>query len=106
LYIEAREYSICKEKRECPGNGLIKFTGSLGEVMKESGAIAHTCAKNFLATYFKSQPAGIYLDVHDVHVHLPEGATPKAFYQSFYSYLGRTICWSYFDHCFGQFSTQ
>lgn len=54
------------------------MTGSLGDVMKESSAIAQTYAKNFLNTYFSNNAAAHrYLDTHDVHIHFPEGAVKK-----------------------------
>eukprot|EP01022_Parablepharisma_sp_SALTPOND_P004364 TRINITY_DN120164_c2_g1_i1.p1 TRINITY_DN120164_c2_g1~~TRINITY_DN120164_c2_g1_i1.p1 ORF type:complete len:560 (+),score=44.25 TRINITY_DN120164_c2_g1_i1:1545-3224(+) len=77
LYIEAREFTVNREKIEHPGTGQVKITGSLGDVMKESVSIAHTLAKNFLNTYFPSHPASSYLDYHDIHVHIPEGGIPK-----------------------------
>ncbi len=77
LYIEAREFNIDKGLKDRPGSGQVKVTGSLGGVMKESIMIAHTLAKNFLGKYFPDLPAVAYLDQHDLHVHVPEGATPK-----------------------------
>jgi len=47
--------------------------------MKESVTIAQTLAKNFLNTYFTDNPAAGFLDCQDIHVHIPEGATPKVF---------------------------
>ena len=57
-----------------PGKGEIKQTGKLGEVMKESVQAA--------ASYVRSRGAdfGIKANVFarkDIHVHVPEGATPK-----------------------------
>lgn len=57
-----------------PGKGLIKLTGKLGDVMKESAQAAFTYVK---ANY---QSLGIplsKLQKTDVHVHVPEGAVPK-----------------------------
>ena len=47
LYIESAQSSYMGE-----GKGGLKVTGSLGEVMKESSAIAQTYAKSFLAKHF------------------------------------------------------
>ncbi len=77
LYIEAREFNINRGLKEKPGSGIVKVTGSIGEVMKESVTIAHTLAKNFLSTYFPNDPVANYLDQNDVHVHIPEGGVPK-----------------------------
>ncbi|MCQ2166600.1 MAG: endopeptidase La [Bacteroidales bacterium] len=56
------------------GKGVLTMTGSLGDVMKESATIAYQ--------YLKAHPemAGLSYDEFiekDVHVHVPEGATPK-----------------------------
>jgi endopeptidase La len=53
--------------------GAIKFTGSLGNVMKESMQIAYSYAKTYAHENLKSD----YFEKHEVHVHAPEGATPK-----------------------------
>lgn len=57
-----------------PGSGAIKSTGRLGEVMKESIYAAETVVKS------RAQMLGIsrsFLRKHNVHIHVPEGATPK-----------------------------
>ena len=54
--------------------GSIEFTGNLGDVMKESVRIAYTHAKVFLETI---APENNFLLDHRVHLHVPEGATPK-----------------------------
>lgn len=57
-----------------PGKGKITLTGQLGDVMKESVEAAHS--------YIRSRhnlfgiPAAVF-EKHDIHVHVPEGATPK-----------------------------
>lgn len=56
------------------GAGHLSLTGNLGEVMKESATIAYEYIKSH-ASLFDIDP-----DVFDewhVHVHIPEGATPK-----------------------------
>lgn len=65
LYIET---SLSK------GKGKLTLTGNLGDVMKESAVLANQ--------YIKAHAADIGLkpetfDKWDVHVHVPEGATPK-----------------------------
>ena len=57
-----------------PGRGRISQTGQLGDVMKESIA----AAKTFVCSH--SIPFGIHpslFDKRDIHIHVPEGATPK-----------------------------
>ena len=56
------------------GKGLMSMTGNLGDVMKESATIAYQ--------YIKAHPemAGMtskQFTSKDIHVHVPEGATPK-----------------------------
>ncbi|MEO0499175.1 MAG: S16 family serine protease, partial [Pseudomonadota bacterium] len=57
-----------------PGKGQIRTTGKLGDVMKESIQAALSFIKSRAPTY------GISPDIfarRDIHVHVPEGATPK-----------------------------
>jgi ATP-dependent Lon protease len=56
------------------GKGQLKLTGNLGEVMKESASIAFE--------YLKSHASLLHIDPEifekwNVHIHVPEGATPK-----------------------------
>jgi ATP-dependent Lon protease len=56
------------------GKGRIIKTGSLGDVMQESIQAALTVVRS------RSQSLGIAPDHHekvDIHIHVPEGATPK-----------------------------
>ena len=57
-----------------PGKGNIIRTGTLGDVMKESIEAARTVVRS------RAKRLGIKADVFeksDVHIHVPEGATPK-----------------------------
>ncbi len=56
------------------GTGKTEFTGSLGEVMKESAKIAVSLTRS-LADKYNIDP-NFYKD-KDIHVHAPEGAVPK-----------------------------
>ncbi len=57
-----------------PGKGEIIYTGSLGNVMKESITTAYSIVKSKASEYRVGQDAFKKIDVH---VHVPEGATPK-----------------------------
>ncbi|OYY01991.1 MAG: endopeptidase La, partial [Acidocella sp. 35-58-6] len=57
-----------------PGKGTIKQTGKLGDVMQESVAAAYSYIRS-RATQFGIKPP--FFDKRDIHVHVPEGATPK-----------------------------
>jgi len=52
----------------------LKTTGQMGEVMKESTEIAYTFAKTYLDDV---SPGSRFLETNALHMHLPEGATPK-----------------------------
>ena len=57
-----------------PGKGKQTYTGQLGEVMKESIEAAMTVVRS------RASILGLAEDFHqkfDVHIHVPEGATPK-----------------------------
>jgi ATP-dependent Lon protease len=56
------------------GKGRQVMTGSLGDVMQESIQAANTVVRS--RSQFLGIPAS-YHDKHDVHIHVPEGATPK-----------------------------
>lgn len=62
------------EVAKTPGKGGHIKTGSLGDVMQESIQAAITVVKS------RAQSLGIglqFLQSHDLHIHVPEGATPK-----------------------------
>ncbi len=56
------------------GKGRVTTTGKLGDVMKESVQAAESYVKSRSAEYGIRPPT---LDKKDIHVHVPEGATPK-----------------------------
>ena len=57
-----------------PGKGKLVHTGSLGDVMQESIQAAMTVVRARSATLGL---ASDFHQKHDVHIHVPEGATPK-----------------------------
>ena len=57
-----------------PGKGAVDLTGQLGDVMKESARAAYS--------YIRAHSDALEIpddfhDKHDLHIHVPEGATPK-----------------------------
>ena len=57
-----------------PGQGNLKLTGQMGDVMKESAQTALTYVRSVCPQY---QVADDYFEKHDLHIHIPEGAVPK-----------------------------
>jgi ATP-dependent Lon protease len=57
-----------------PGKGSIKHTGKLGDVMQESVSAALSYVRS-RSTSFGIKPT--LFEKRDIHVHVPEGATPK-----------------------------
>ena len=62
------------EAAAVPGKGKLTHTGQLGDVMKESVQAALSVVRS------RASALGIAADFHqnrDIHIHVPEGATPK-----------------------------
>lgn len=62
------------EAQVMPGKGKFLHTGSLGNVMQESIHAATTVVRS------RTMGLGVpddYFQVHDFHIHVPQGATPK-----------------------------
>jgi ATP-dependent Lon protease len=57
-----------------PGKGRLSHTGQLGEVMQESIQAAMTVVRSRAASLGLEED---FHQKHDVHIHVPEGATPK-----------------------------
>ncbi|MFT7625690.1 MAG: ATP-dependent Lon protease [Myxococcota bacterium] len=62
------------EASQMPGEGKLKLTGQLGDVMKESASIA--------ISYIRSRAVELEIDPNfrkdsDIHIHLPAGGIPK-----------------------------
>ncbi len=73
-YTEAGGDVLLIEGVKIPGKGVLKFTGRLGDVMKESMQAAYS--------YIQANVEKFGIDrkessKFDIHIHAPEGATPK-----------------------------
>ncbi|GGH60091.1 endopeptidase La [Frigidibacter albus] len=62
------------EALKLPGKGRMKTTGKLGDVMKESIEAASSYVRSIAPQIGVKPPK---FDTIDIHVHVPEGATPK-----------------------------
>ncbi len=62
------------EAQHIPGKGDLKLTGQLGDVMQESANIAFSYVKSIAANHGIDMK---WFDSNNVHLHVPEGATPK-----------------------------
>lgn len=71
LFIET---TIRKPSGSKKSEGSFEVTGHLGDVMKESIRIAMTVARKFLS---QQDPSNTFLYDSHLHLHVPEGATPK-----------------------------
>ena len=57
-----------------PGKGNLNITGNLGKIMKESATIAREYLK---ANASRLELKDFSFDKYDIHIHVPEGSTPK-----------------------------
>lgn len=57
-----------------PGEGEILLTGQLGDVMKESARTGISYIRSVSKEYGIDEK---FFKEHDIHIHIPEGATPK-----------------------------
>ncbi|HUJ33642.1 MAG TPA: endopeptidase La [Solirubrobacteraceae bacterium] len=67
LFIEATAF---------PGSGRLTITGQLGEVMQESAQAALSYVRSNAAELVPDLPED-WFATHEIHVHVPAGATPK-----------------------------
>ncbi|MDC7124547.1 MAG: endopeptidase La, partial [Spirochaetales bacterium] len=67
------------EAIELPGKEGLKLTGQMGDVMKESANIAYTYVRHiFIKSMAKKYGAAPdFFSKNMIHLHIPEGATPK-----------------------------
>lgn len=63
------------ESMSFPGKGDLILTGQMGDVMKESAAIALNWAKKYVIENKIKKTA--WFEQNTIHLHIPEGATPK-----------------------------
>lgn len=62
------------ETVKTPGKSAFRLTGQMGDVMKESATIAYTYIKSIAEKYGVKKD---FFDKNTIHLHIPEGATPK-----------------------------
>jgi len=62
------------ETASVPGKGKLTYTGSLGDVMQESIQAAMTVVRSRTENLRINED---FYEKRDIHVHVPEGATPK-----------------------------
>ncbi|KAJ2125867.1 ATP-dependent Lon protease pim1 [Coemansia sp. RSA 720] len=75
LYIESVvESAVNGSDNEGSAHGRLHTTGQLGDVMKESSTLAYTFVR---ALMVRRDPANQFFGRHIIHLHVPEGATPK-----------------------------
>lgn len=71
LFIETSKQM---DRKKFPSNEALQLTGNLGNVMRESAAIALSVAKNYLKSVNVDASA---LNQNRIHIHVPLGAQPK-----------------------------
>ncbi|HWY14946.1 MAG TPA: endopeptidase La [Rhizomicrobium sp.] len=73
-WTEAGGDTLQIESVTLPGKGRMQTTGKLGDVMKESIDAARSYVRSKATTFGIKPPT---FELKDIHVHVPEGATPK-----------------------------
>ncbi|MDR2484328.1 MAG: endopeptidase La [Treponema sp.] len=63
------------EATSVPGKGGLTLTGKMGDIMKESAAIAMTLARKMGIERYRITAS--WFEKNHIHLHIPEGATPK-----------------------------
>ena len=64
------------EATAMPGTGQLTITGQLGEVMQESAQAALSYVRSNAGELIPDLPED-WFATHDIHIHVPAGATPK-----------------------------
>ena len=74
---EASDDGETRVPRDVSGGTLVT-TGQLGDVMRESSAIAHTFARRFVSERAaEGSEVRAFFDANALHLHVPAGSTPK-----------------------------
>ena len=66
--------TLSVEVNVLPGKGKFELTGQLGDVMKESAHAGISFIRSMSDAYIIPED---FIDTHDIHIHIPEGAVPK-----------------------------
>jgi ATP-dependent Lon protease len=64
------------EASAAPGRGILTITGQLGDVMRESAQAALSYVRANASQLVPDLPSSWFAE-HDIHIHVPAGATPK-----------------------------
>ena len=72
LYFECLVEKINNESKTKQASFI--RTGQLGKVMEESSSLAYSYSRSFMT---KNYPENDFFDTSSIHLHVPEGATPK-----------------------------
>jgi ATP-dependent Lon protease len=64
------------EATAMPGKGTLTITGQIGDVMRESAQAALSYVRAHAGSLFPSLESD-WFATHDIHIHVPAGATPK-----------------------------
>lgn len=74
VIVEDRSNDNNNDNGDSRQQGSLIRTGKMGDVMQESSTIAYSYAKSFM---YNLDPSNDFFDKTAIHMHIPEGATPK-----------------------------
>ncbi len=75
VYTQVGGDIIAIEATTMAGDGELRLTGQLGEIMRESAQTALAYIRS--RAHLLDIPADFDFEKHDIHIHVPEGAVPK-----------------------------
>ena len=75
VYTQVGGDIIVIEATTMTGDGELRLTGQLGEIMRESAQTALAYIRS--RAHLLDVPTDFVFEKHDIHIHVPEGAVPK-----------------------------